>query len=82
MPIYTDQLSLPGMRTVSYSSACASSDIKETKLMSVLKLTFSLPNFRRHLSSVFLFIIIIIIIIINILTNYRLEQRLYVTLKD
>ena len=58
------------MRTVSCSSACVCSDIKETRLMSMLKLTFSLPDF------------IIIIIIIIILTNYRLERRLYVTLKD
>ena len=36
-------------------------------------LTLSVPNFRRHLSSAFFFFI---------LTNYRLERRLYVKLKD
>ena len=34
-------------------------------------LTLSVPNFRRHLSSAFF-----------ILTNYHLERRLYVKLKD
>ena len=34
-------------------------------------LTLSVPNFRQHLSSAFF-----------ILTNYRLERRLYVKLKD
>ena len=36
------------------------------------QLTLSAPNFRRHLSSAFFYI----------LTNYRLERRLYVKLKD
>ena len=36
------------------------------------RLTISVPNSRRHLSSAFFFI----------LTNYRLESRLYVKLKD
>ena len=36
--------------------------------------TLSLPNFRRHLSSAFFFFFFIFFI----LTNYRLERRLYV----
>ena len=38
-------------------------------------LPLSAPNFRRHLSSAFFFFFLI-------LTNYRLERRLYVKLKD
>ena len=41
-------------------------------LQSLTFLTLSASNFRRHLSSAFYFI----------LTNYRLERRLYVKLKD
>ena len=39
-------------------------------------LTLSVPNFRRHLSSVFFFFFVIF------LANYCLESSLYVKLKD
>ena len=44
------------------------------KLLIIYSLTLSAPNFRRHLSSVFFFFLIF--------TNYCLERRLCVRLKD
>ena len=49
-------------------------------------LTLSAPNFGRHLSSVFILCVCVggggVVFFIIILTNYCLERRLYVKLKD
>ena len=47
-------------------------NVLQPLVLCFLCLTLSVPNFRRHLSSAFYFI----------LTNYRWERRSYVKLKD
>ena len=52
-------------------SACSGIPIQIRRIKTVAFLTLSVPNFRRHLPSAFF-----------IITNCRLERRLYVKLKD
>ena len=45
------------------------------------RLTFSLPDFRRHLSSVFFFCFCFFVFLLLFFSNYHLERSLYVMLK-